>query len=335
MRRLAILFCWVTVIGMIAGTARAGTYTLTDGKEYVGEPITIKDDGIKLKTGPDSYTPRITWDKLTQDALKTLLSEAKSPNERAIIEPLIEEPAPPKAAPKEIKVKPVQMPPRPTENIGLLAIFSSPLGLLIFMILYAATIFAGYEVAIYRDQPIGLVCGFAAVPFVGVASPIAFFFIKPRAPSLPEMDYPGTPAPVASESTAPTTTELAAPLAPVETPKGKTSSVATPGRSSKLIDPTAPRLPEPIVFRRGDFSFNRRFFETKLANFQKLVPSPAEKDLVVWIKAVRGEYTGRRITQINAADLHLQVFKADATADEMIPFVEILEVQIRHKDLVV
>jgi hypothetical protein len=94
-----------------------------------------------------------------------------------------------------------------------------------------------------------------------------------------------------------------------------------------------PVLPEPIIYRRGDFSFNRRFFETKLAGFFKLVPSEADKDLVLRIKSGRGEFTGRRITRTTPTELYLQVFKGDVTADEMIPFEEVLEVQVLHKDI--
>jgi hypothetical protein len=54
--------------------------------------------------------------------------------------------------------------------------------------------------------------------------------------------------------------------------------------------------------------------------------------MVIHIKSGRGDFTGRRITRITPAELCLQVFHDNATADEMIPFVEILEVQIRHKD---
>ena len=97
--------------------------------------------------------------------------------------------------------------------------------------------------------------------------------------------------------------------------------------------PAAPSLPEPVIFRRGEFSFNRRFFETKLAGFFRLVPSEADKDMVVYIKASRGEFTGRRIVRITPSELFLQVFNNNATADEMIPFTEVLEVQVRHKDV--
>jgi hypothetical protein len=97
--------------------------------------------------------------------------------------------------------------------------------------------------------------------------------------------------------------------------------------------PAQSAIPAPIVFKRGDFSFNRRFFETKLTGFMKVIPGAAEKDMVVYIRSARGEFVGRRIVRISQTDLTLQVFHDDVTADEMIPFIEVLEVQIRHKDL--
>ncbi len=63
------------------------------------------------------------------------------------------------------------------------------------------------------------------------------------------------------------------------------------------------------------------------------MPSPAEQDLRIHLKSSRGDFIGRRITRITPTELYLQVAKEDATADEMIPFTEILEVQVRHKDL--
>jgi hypothetical protein len=91
-------------------------------------------------------------------------------------------------------------------------------------------------------------------------------------------------------------------------------------------------LPEPVVFQRGEFSFNRRFFETKFAGFFRVVPSEAEKDLVLVITASRGQFVGRRIMRITPNELYLQVVKNNVSAEEMIPFAEISEVQIRHKD---
>ena len=96
--------------------------------------------------------------------------------------------------------------------------------------------------------------------------------------------------------------------------------------------PPAAALPEPIVFQRGEFSFNRRFFETKFTGFFRVIPTEAEKDLVLVVKASRGQFTGSRISRITPNELYLQVVNNNVSADEMIPFAEIAEVQVRHKD---
>lgn len=328
MRRLFVTLFLLVLTGLGLATAKAETYTLSDGRQFSGDPITIKEDGVIIKSATDSYSPRIPLASFTQESLKALLAQAKTPQQKALIGKLLEDAPQEKAKRREIVIKPITPPVIPTAK-GIIGLFSSPVGLLIFFVLYGATIFAGYEVAIYRDQPIGLVCGLAAVPLIGIASPIAFMFIErglvPAATPADDAEPIGQPAPAAS-----VTTELAdagAEPAPdsMAQPQSSQINLAVQSANSKF--------PQPIVFKRGEFTFNRRFFETKLVNFQRMVPTAADKDMVVWIKAVRGEYTGRRIVQINPDNLHLQVFKADATADEMIPFAEILEVQIRHKDI--
>jgi hypothetical protein len=78
--------------------------------------------------------------------------------------------------------------------------------------------------------------------------------------------------------------------------------------------------------------FNRRFFETKLSGFLRMVPSDAERDMVINIKSSRGEYMGNRISKLQPDDLTLQFHRGSASSDVTIPFTEIQEVTIRHKD---
>jgi|GEM_PF-675842 len=332
--RLVRLVCCATLLGTVLVPAWAGSYTLTDGREINGEATSIKDDGVTFKTGAASYSPKITWDKFSQDDLKTLLTEARGNSEKALVESMILDSASTSskaAAPKEsnVEIKPIVTPSRPTSGVGLSALFSSPLGFVIFLLVYTATVFAGYEVAIYRNRPIPVVCGLAAIPFFGIFSSLVFAIMKgvPLEASDSGGDDDGVPSvnPLAVDAT-----KRSALSKFSFGPASKATEVPT-GQTDEQTDPN---LPAPIVFKRGDFTFNRRFFETKLAGFLRIVPSEEEKDMVVWIKAVRGEFAGNRIIQITADDLHLQVFKANATADEIIPFVEVLEVQIRHKDLV-
>jgi hypothetical protein len=93
-----------------------------------------------------------------------------------------------------------------------------------------------------------------------------------------------------------------------------------------------PSLPQTTTFQRGQFTFNRRFFETKFSGFFGVVRRDADKDMVLVIKAARGEYVGQRISRIAANDLHLQVQRGPASEEVMIPFQEMQQIQLRHKD---
>lgn len=344
-RFLLIMFCSVA---LFCSATFGASYTLTDNTEISGdvEWSTANANGIVFK--PDSgTTPSIIgWEKFSQDSLRALLNDPNATDKaKQFIQPMIEIPADAKAKQREQRIedmnKHIKEPPkasRPTQNIGFRAVFSSPIGLFMFFVIYCATIFAGYEVALFRNQPVGLVCGLAAVPFLGVLSPIVFLAMPTN---LQVEEAPVAHAP--SEHAEAVAAGHAAPVAPMAA--GAADEVANPLAPEPGLEthshlhlaqqaavPAAAALPQPIVFKRGEFSFNRRFFETKLASFFRLVPSEADKDMVVFIKSARGDYSGKRIVNINANDLTLQTFKNEATANEVIPFTDVFEVQIRHKN---
>ena len=89
--------------------------------------------------------------------------------------------------------------------------------------------------------------------------------------------------------------------------------------------------PATQTFQRGQYTFNRRFIETKFPGFFGVVRREADRDLVLVIKSARGEYTAQRISRIAANDLHLQVQRGHASEEVMIPFQEIQEIQLKHK----
>jgi hypothetical protein len=91
-------------------------------------------------------------------------------------------------------------------------------------------------------------------------------------------------------------------------------------------------LPPTTTFQRGQFTFNRRFIETKFPGFFGVIRRDADRDMVLVIKSSRGEYIGQRISRIAANDLHLQVQRGHASEEIMIPFVEIQEIRLKHKD---
>jgi hypothetical protein len=94
----------------------------------------------------------------------------------------------------------------------------------------------------------------------------------------------------------------------------------------------AKALPQTQVFKRGQFTFNRRFIETKFSAFFTAVRRGDDKDLVLLVKSVRGDYVATRISRIGASDMHLEVHKGGASQEVPMPFLEIHEIQIKHKD---
>jgi hypothetical protein len=316
---------------LLLHSAGAGTYPLTDGTSVEGVPASCDDAGILLQTGDNSFSPRIAWGKFTDDALRQLLKDVRTPRDRAIIEPMLLDKTSlgKPAAPAQITVNPVQTPSRPSGHLGVLAILASPLGWIMLLILYGANLFAAYEVAVFRNQPVETVCGLAAIPFFGVAATIYFL----AQPSIPREG--GEPDPSNRPAVAPAHAPIPLGSAATGTPDPAPSPAywEPPAPNPAETAPAQPDLPAPVVYQRGEFSFNRRFFETKMPGFFRVVLSDADKNMLIYVKAVRGEFVGKRICRITPAELGLQVFKDNATAEEMIPFVEILEVQIRHKDL--
>ncbi len=313
MRKATSTFIIFGLLMLLATAAFAGTYTLTDGQTITGEPVSYDRNGVVLRTPSGSFAPRTAWSKFSQESLRQLAQDAKKPQDASYIEPFLEETVEEEQqiAQKEIIVNEPERVPLPQGKKGIAAVFSSPLGFLIFFLLYAANVYAGYEVALFRYRPFWPVIGVSAVlPILG---PIIFLCLPP-----PRYDYAAQQAAAEAPVEEPMEEVSAEETAPVEAPVEETSS--------------EPALPETITYSRGQFTFNRRFFETKTAGFLRVVPEEHEKDLLLAIKSLRGDFVGRRISKLTPAELHLLTFKGEATAEEAIPFNEIQEVQIRHKD---
>src|SRR5437868_5685595 len=95
---------------------------------------------------------------------------------------------------------------------------------------------------------------------------------------------------------------------------------------------SAAALPQAITFQRGQFTFNRRFIETKFPGFFGVVKRDADKDMVLLVKSARGQYVAERISRIAANDMHVQVRLGNATEEVMVPFQEIQEIRLQHRD---
>jgi hypothetical protein len=197
------------------------------------------------------------------------------------------------------------------------ALFSSSVGLVVLMLIYAANIFAGYEIAVVRSRPIALVMGVAVVlPILG---PIIFLAMPVRAAAPEPVATPPEAAP--HTFTVPDAAQpVAAGIHIVEASwQGKSSA-------APAAEPGAPQ-----IFQRGQFTFNRRFFETKFSGFFSMIRREAEKNLMLTVKTGRALFVVERITRIATNEMHVEVAQGAAKQEVMVPFAEIVEVQLKPK----
>ncbi|HEV2320564.1 MAG TPA: hypothetical protein VGV18_12485 [Verrucomicrobiae bacterium] len=324
MRKLVWIIIGLWLCGLLA-TANADTYQLTDGTSITGDVISFNDDGIIFRTGADNYTDRILWTKFSQEALKLL---AKNPKLRDYAEPFIETPPPPRPE-LQVRIHGVSRLELPPKQTVISAMFSSFIGIILLLLVYAANIYAAFEIAIFRARPIGLVMGIAAV--LPIAGPVIFLSMpthveagalqqdmRMETGAPPGATAPSAAAPVAGHSAPPAEAESAPAAAEaVQTPAGWQAAVA---------------LPETQVFQRGQFTFNRRFFETKFSGFFGITRHGSSKDMVLVIKTPRATHIAERITRIAANEAHFEVLAGAARQEVMVPFGEIQEIQLKHKD---
>ncbi len=331
---------WATLILLIAvalSTGNADTFNLTTGESLVGELLiaSANDVGVQVKVGDGDYK-RVAWATFSQDDLKKLAQNAKL---QAYVEPFIEVTLEERLQRTEVKTVP---PPRldlPEKRSLISAMFSSSLGIFLLLLLFAANIYAGYEVSVFRAQPTAVVCGVSAVlPLIG---PLVFLAMPTKPKKLEEDTASSETAPTAGASTSPgtpATAARAASAAAAQADEDDDNPMHAAGASHPTSlhlsqeEPAKPKHPPTTKYQRGQFTFNRRFFETRFPGMFGVVRRDAEKDMVLVIKSSRGEFTGNRISRIAANDLHLQVEKAGVSQEVMIPFTEIQEIQHKHKD---
>lgn len=296
---LALWLCGLVV------PARADSYPLTDGSSVSGNIVTFNDNGVMFRMENDSYT-NLLWTKFSQDALVQL---GKNPKIKPLVEPFIEPPLSARAKKPEITIQEVSRLELPSKQFLLVAFFSSPVGFVILLLLYVANVYAGYEIAVLRAHPMGLVVGVSAVlPILG---PIIFLC---------------------------TPTQTKSPQSAVSShPAAKSETYAMPGAAGEIHIAEAswkkePAAQEPQIFQRGQFMFNRRFIETKFSNFFTSIRREADRDLLFIVKTTHEELIVQRITRIASNEVRFEVGQGASRREVMVPFADIQEIQLKHRD---
>ncbi len=297
--------------GLLLATG-ADSLQLTDGTSVAGDVVKYDDNGVLIRTPEDAYTS-VTWTRFSQDALKQL---GQNPKIKPFVNPFIIPPAA-RHPMEEIKIQEVSRLEIPPKASLLAALFSSSVGLVVMFLIYEANLYAAMEIAIFRARPIGVVMGAAAV--LPVLGPIIFL-------SMPTQGAAGT-EPVAETEAETAAGPGATPAPTLVQPPGGIHIASSSWQQAPPADKPAPQ-----IYRRGQFMFNRRFFETKFPAFFSLVRREGDKDMVLLVKTPRGQYEVQRITRIAANDMHFEVAQGAARQEVMVPFGEIQEIHLKHKD---
>jgi hypothetical protein len=317
-RRICLIVC-LALWSLGWGSLGAETFRMSNGETITGELLlpSAKDEGIQIKVDEGKYE-RVPWASFSQEDLKRL---AQNPKLQPLVEPFIEISQEQRIKKTEVRIEQPPRLDRPPKQFLLGALFSSGLGIFIMLLLYAANIYAGYEVSIFRARPPAVVCGISALlPIIG---PVLFLALPTQLRPEQTLEAAQAEAVAAGEG-----------VAQDEVNPMLAEGSAHPTSLKLHSEPEQPKsdLPDTVTFQRGQFTFNRRFFETRFPGFFGVVKREADKDLVLVIKAARGLYVGHRISRIAANDLHIQVHKGPATEEIMVPFSEIQEIQLKHKD---
>ena len=307
----------------MSASAFADEYKLTDGTTIWGTVSDANESGVVFRLDSGGFSDRISWGKFSDPTLEILASD---PQMREYAEPFI--PIPPEARPKPKPVVVREDYPKVELPAGRTTIFSSlttPIGLAILGLLYLANLLAGYEVALYRNRPVSVVCGLSAVlPLVGPLAFLASPSLEPPAEAYEEEIEAEEPEP--------------GPAVPAPgSPSGATSrKVGTPPRASSLRMATSTKgdakgAKEKKVYDRSEHTFNRRFIETQFSGFFRVVPTDAEKDMVLVIRTPKQEYIARRISRISATEMYVQLIQA-GSKEVRVVLGEIAQIIVRHKD---
>jgi hypothetical protein len=305
MRRFQILI--LLVLWAVQAVATAAEFKLTNGDVIRGEAANVNADGIVIRQEIGGFSDRIGWSRLSQESLKMLQD---NPQAKQFVEPFIEVPIEEKAKEKEKKkeiiIKEAPRPERPATK-SFFAGLLTPAGFMILGIIWFANLYAAYHVAKFRGRPVAMVVGLSVIlPIIG---PIIFLSM----PSADAIEMPTHEAPAGSNE--------------VVSAEAKVAGMQS-GLGLAAHQKGGPKQAEAQIFKRTDTTLDRRFFETKFAGFFRMVPE--NPDMILVVKTPKQEYIARRISRISSVEVHLQLLRGNTEVG--VPFGEIAEVQVRHKD---
>jgi hypothetical protein len=324
MRRILWIVLGLCLCGLPFGLL-ADTFQLTDGGSVTGDIINFNDSGVSVRAPGDVYT-NIAWTKFSQESLKQLANDPKynqpnKPGMKVLVEPFIEVSPSDRSKKAEIKIKDekdmsiLKLPPKQSL---IPALFSSSVGIVLILLIYAANIYAGFEIALFRGRPIGLVMGIAAVlPVIG---PIIFLSMPTYIPPPVEETQPQPEA------------HFTVPGQEIKITASSWQQPTAEGTiQPEVVERPQPPEVQPQIFQRGQFTFNRRFFETKFGGYFGMSRTGEAKSFNFFLRTGAGTFEVQRVTRIAVADVHLEVIQGGTIREISVPFADIQEIQLKPK----
>lgn len=305
LRQLAAicLLGWVMALGL-----SSADYRLIDGTSLSGEIISADKDAFVLRLEGGGYSARTDWGKLTDESL---LAMSKHPKAAKFVEPYVTLPTAEEVRRERpaIKIVEPQRVTNPSGSKGALSAVLTPGGLFFLGLMYLANIFFGFEVARYRWRSPVLVCGASAVlPIIG---PLIFL-------AMPKWVPPEEVNATAEAMQAQTLTVADSGPSLVQQMGLRTGGGEGKGRGGDEL---------PRTFRKGEFTFNRRFFETQFEQFLPSASPEAAAGLVIDVTTPSGHLVATKINRMNTSEVIVQVAGGEEAPLE---YGAILEITLRH-----
>ncbi|HEV2695660.1 MAG TPA: hypothetical protein VG347_22400 [Verrucomicrobiae bacterium] len=302
MRKLLLLLSlW---LGVVALAAAADTYSLVDGGSVAGDVVKFDDNGIMIHTAEETFT-NVPWARFSQDALKQL---SGNPKLKGYVDPFIvptEAERPPKPV---IQVNAVVRPELPANPSIFGGLFKSGLGLFILLLVYAANLYAAFEISIVKARAAIQVMGVAAVlPIIG---PVIFLIMPMYVAPEPEevVQDAGGPGDKPQE-------------------KIQIGDASWKQAEEKREQEVREKKPEAQVFSRGKFTFNKRFIETKFAAYVGGANGEQAKKFTMEVKTMKDHFMVEHIAQIGAAEVIFETPKGQVT----VAMADIQEIKLNPK----
>jgi len=304
-----LIICSICCCGWLS--TFAASYTLEEGGTIIGDPLmsTASDAGVKIRMGDGTYT-NISWGAFSQKDLKAFARDEKLSE---YVEPFIIITAEDKARMTEVDITEPMRLSHPEKGSVIASLFGSAPGWLVVLLFIGANVYAGYEIAIFRARNVWLLTGLAAIPFAGTLSNIVWLSLPTYIERKPE---PTEEELAEIEAMQP---EFKVPLAGEIAAAEAAAQAAADGRAAGV--------PKDEVFPRGKFTFNKRFFETRFADFFGAIRRGEQKFHYLVLKTPKGTIVADRITRASPTEVHVNAVKG-ASGEVSVSFTELQEVRL-------